>query len=147
MVVGGATHSLTERVISYEQLPLLALKGKTEPVAAWLALEARSRTGLRTPGVADTPFVGREKELDGLLATFQHAVSSSEARFLLVVGEPGIGKSRLVLEFARAIEARSELVTWRQGRCIAFGDDTGFAALADIVKSHAGILDSDDVLT
>ena len=50
-----------------------------------------------------------------------------------------------MLEFARALEARPELITWRQGRCLAYGDASGFAALADVVKAHAGILDSDDL--
>jgi class 3 adenylate cyclase/tetratricopeptide (TPR) repeat protein len=147
VVVGALTHALTERTIAYDELPPLIIKGKAEPVPAWRAREPIARTGLRTTGAADTPFVGRQKELSELLAAFDAVVSTNEARFLLLAGEPGIGKSRLVLEFARALEARPELVTWRQGRCLAYGDGSGFAALADIVKAHAGILDSDDVAT
>ena len=147
IVVGELTHSLTGKTISYEELEPLVLKGKGEPVPAWLAKEPKARTGLRTTGAADTPFIGREKELERLLVAFDAACGSDRARVLLLVGEPGIGKSRLVLELARALESRPELVTWRQGRCLAFGDGSGFAALADIVKTHAGILDSDDVAT
>ena len=148
VVVGELTHSLTATTITYEQLPPLTLKGKAEPVPAWLTKgvrEDRSRTGLRTTGKLDTPFLGREVELRALEEAFDAAASTNEAQFRLIVGEPGIGKSRLVLEFARALEARPELITWRQGRCLAYGDASGIAALADVVKAHAGILDSDDL--
>ena len=148
VVVGALTNELTNLTIVYEELEPLALKGKAEPVPAWLTKgvrEDRSRTGLRTTGKLDTPFLGREKELHTLQAEFDAAASSRRAHFVLLVGEPGIGKSRLVLEFARSLETRPQMVTWRQGRCLAFGDRLGFSALSDILKADAGILDSDDV--
>ena len=145
VVVGALTQTLTDRTIVYDKLPPLTLKGKADPVPAWLAREPRSRTGLRTTGESATPFLGRRRELADLEACLQSAASERRSQFRLLVGEPGIGKSRLVLEFARALEERPELVTWRQGRCLAYGDGSGFAALSEIVKAHAGILDSDDI--
>ena len=66
---------------------------------------------------------------------------------VLIVGEPGIGKSRLVLELARSIDERPEMVTWRQGRCLPYGEGVTFWPLSEILKAQAGILDTDDVAT
>ena len=63
---------------------------------------------------------------------------------MTLVGVPGIGKSRLVFELMRHVEADSEMVTWRQGRCLPYGDGVSFWALAEIVKAQAGILENDD---
>jgi hypothetical protein len=63
---------------------------------------------------------------------------------ITLVGEPGIGKSRLVLELFRRVEADPELVRWRQGRCLPYGDGVALWALGEIVKAEAGILESDD---
>src|SRR5918995_1647371 len=60
-----------------------------------------------------------------------------------VVGEPGVGKSRFVTELAASIDDRPELVAWRQGRCLPYGDGITFWALGEIVKAQAGILESD----
>ena len=150
VAVGALTHELTKHAATYKELEPLTVKGKKEPVRAWLAEEAtenRSRTGLRTTGKLDTPFLGRDAEERSLAAALQTAISSGQAQFTLAVGEPGIGKSRLVLEFARSLDERPESFTWRQGRCSAYGDGSGFAALAEILKAHAAILDSDEVAT
>jgi tetratricopeptide (TPR) repeat protein len=60
-----------------------------------------------------------------------------------VVGEPGLGKSRLVWELGQAIDRRPELVRWRQGRCLPYGEGITFWALGEIVKAEAGVLESD----
>jgi class 3 adenylate cyclase/tetratricopeptide (TPR) repeat protein len=145
VLAGALTRELTRQAIAYEELPPLTLKGKKEPVPAWLAKQVQSRTGLRTAGAADTPFVGRERELARLLAAFETAATSSQPQFCLIVGEPGIGKSRLLLELARALDQRPELITWRQGRCPPYGETIAFAALSEVVRMHTGILDSDDL--
>ena len=144
VAVGALTHDLTARAIDYEELPPVVAKGKAEPVAAWRATGPRSRTGLRTAGLASSPMLGRDADLRALDESFADACSSGLTHCLLLVGEPGIGKSRLVLEFARVLEARPGLVTWRQGRCLPYGEGVTFAALTEIVKAQAGIRDSDD---
>ncbi|MEE4276217.1 MAG: AAA family ATPase, partial [Thermoleophilia bacterium] len=147
VVVGARTHDLTVRAIEYESLLPVAAKGKRDPVVAYRALRPWARTGLRTTGPTATPFLGRAAELAALHDALREASRVHAARFVLVVGEPGIGKSRLVLEFARALDERPELVTWRQGRCLPYGEGVTFWALGEIVKAQAGILDSDDVPT
>jgi predicted ATPase/class 3 adenylate cyclase len=145
VAVGPLTHELTERVIVFEKLSHVSAKGKTNPVPAWRALRPLARTGLRTGGISTTPFIGREDESASLRDAFDEVTSTGEGRIVLVVGEPGIGKSRLVLEFARSVDERPEMVTWRQGRCLPYGEGIVFSALSEILKEHAGILDSDEV--
>ena len=78
---------------------------------------------------------------------FDKAVASSSVQLVTVVGEPGLGKSRIVAELFGYIDARPEFVTWRQGRCLPYGEGITFWALGEIVKAHAGILESDDPAT
>jgi len=142
VAVGALTRELTERVILYEELPAVRAKGKSEPVGAWIARGAVARRGLDI--VAElSPLVGREMELTYLSAIFEKTVTQALPQFALIVGEPGIGKSRLVRELFAEVDSRSEMTTWRQGYCPPFGEELTFAALAEIVKGHAGILDSD----
>jgi predicted ATPase len=88
--------------------------------------------------------VGREREV-GLLQTALDGVREERSpQLVTLVGVPGIGKSRLLHELSRIVDAEEELTTWRQGRCLAYGDGVTFWALAEIVKAQAGILEADD---
>jgi class 3 adenylate cyclase/tetratricopeptide (TPR) repeat protein len=147
VVVGALTHELTQRVIEYEELAPVAAKGKSAPVLAWLARAAVSRMGIDVDRSALSPLVGREVELDSLRALLTRVITTSSPQFAVLVGEPGIGKTRLVQELFAHVDARPELITWRQSRCPSFGESISFWALADIVKAHAGILDTDDAPT
>jgi len=60
-----------------------------------------------------------------------------------IVGEPGVGKSRLCAELFAYVEEQSGLVRWRQGRCLPYGEGILFWALGEIVKAECGILESD----
>ena len=62
---------------------------------------------------------------------------------MTIVGEPGVGKSRLCAELFEHIDERPELVSWRQGRCLPYGEGIAFWALGEIVKAECGILESD----
>ena len=89
--------------------------------------------------------MGREEELQSLQGLLGLVTNESRPRSALIVGEPGIGKSRLVAEFARRLDDRPEVVTWRQGRCLPFGSNVTFWALSEIVRDSAGVLESDGV--
>ena len=69
--------------------------------------------------------------------------ATGRPQLVTLVGVPGIGKSRLVLELVRVVDADAELITWRQGRSLPYGDGVSFWALGEIVKAQAGILESD----
>jgi len=143
VAVGALTHAATSSVFVYEALEPIVAKGKAEPVEAWRALHPVAlRSGELTADA--TPFLGRDKEMQTLLAAFDRCRTESSVEFPSIVAEPGIGKSRLVREFARAVDARPELVAWRMGRCLPYGDGISFWALGEIIKAQAGILDTDD---
>ena len=144
VAVGALTYELTRRAVVYEELPPLSAKGKAEPVPAWRAVAPLARTG--TPAARDfrAPLIGREAELARLQELFAETVASSTSRCALICGEPGVGKSRLVAELFAYIDALPELITWRQGRCLPYGENVSFWALAEIVKAQAGVLDTDD---
>jgi tetratricopeptide (TPR) repeat protein len=89
--------------------------------------------------------VGRAREVDVLVGALGEVVARREPRLVTLVGPPGIGKSRLVWELSQRIEQGVELVFWRQGRSLPYGDGATFWALGDIVKAHAGILATDSV--
>jgi class 3 adenylate cyclase len=144
VVAGALTRELTRRAIVYEALPPVTAKGKAEPVEAWRALAPIARRGLDTGAAGLTPFVGREVELAYLTALFDKAVAQASPQFILLVGEPGIGKSRLVRQLLDYVDSRPLMTTWRQGYCPPFGEDVTYWALAEVVKAHAGIQDTDE---
>jgi class 3 adenylate cyclase/tetratricopeptide (TPR) repeat protein len=143
VVVGEPTWAVTHRAFAYEELEPLRAKGKAEPVPVWLALSALARSGTRLPASA-TPFIGRQVELSYLRAVLDKAAETASPQVALIIGEPGIGKSRLIGELFACVDSRPEMITWRQGRCLSYGEGVTFWALAEIVKAQAGILETDD---
>jgi class 3 adenylate cyclase len=142
VLVGEATYRATRAAIVYERLDPVVVKGKAEPVPVWLAKSYR-RAANADEERPTTPFVGRGQDLASLEQSFARAMQGSAVQLVTVVGEPGIGKTRLVGEFRNRVEAGDEPATWRQGRCLPYGDGITFWALGQIVKEEAGILESD----
>jgi len=143
VIVDASTMRSSEGAIGFEPLDPVAAKGKQAPIPVWRASEARSRFGVDTDLRAETLFVGRDSELALLSETFARALREPSAQLVTVVGEPGLGKSRLVWEFREAIDRRPDLVRWRQGRCLPYGEGITFWALGEILKAEAGILETD----
>jgi class 3 adenylate cyclase/tetratricopeptide (TPR) repeat protein len=145
VVVGEATWRATQGVFEYEELPPAVLKGKSEPVRVFRPVAARGHHGLDVLRARGTRLVGRDGEVARITGLFDHVVGERRPGMALVVGEPGLGKSRLVAGLFEHADATPDiLVTWRQGRCLPYGDGIAFWALGEIVKAHAGILESDD---
>jgi class 3 adenylate cyclase/tetratricopeptide (TPR) repeat protein len=146
VLVGDATHRATDRAIEYLAVEAVDAKGKAEPVPTWEAVEARSRYGVDVTRRVDTPLVGRDRELTLLRDSLDRARLQDEPQLVTIVGEPGIGKSRLVHELYEHVESFPDLITWRQGRCLPYGEGISYWALGEIVKAEAGVqeTDSDD---
>jgi class 3 adenylate cyclase/tetratricopeptide (TPR) repeat protein len=145
IAVEDATYEITKEDFDFEEMGPAALKGKAEPLRLWRVLGARARLGVgvdlqERPTV---PFVDRVEELSILQAAFRRAVREQSAQLVTVTGEPGIGKSRLVVELRSYLDDIPDLLRWRQGRCLPYGESIAFWALGEIVKAHAGILESD----
>jgi class 3 adenylate cyclase/tetratricopeptide (TPR) repeat protein len=143
VVVGEATFRATSRLFDYQELGAVQVKGKADPVPVWRLKGARSRTGIEAVRRAGAPFVGRQAELALLKGLFERTEADRTVRLVTVVGDPGMGKSRFVGELAALLDDRPQLVTWRQGRCLPYGDGITFWALGEIVKTEAGILETD----
>src|SRR6185436_9921803 len=89
-----------------------------------------------------TPFVGREAEMDRLESTLLEVEATRSCQLLTVIGDAGVGKSRLVREFADRAASRERSQVLR-GRCLPYGDGVTFWPIAEIVRSAAGIADED----
>jgi class 3 adenylate cyclase/tetratricopeptide (TPR) repeat protein len=144
ILVGESTYRATAQVISYRLAEPVTAKGKAEPVPAWQALEARSRLGVDLARVSRSPLMGRQRELNVLKDALQRIRADRAPQLVTLVGVPGIGKSRLVAELFKAVdEDPTELIYWRQGRSLPYGDGVTFWALSEMVKAQAGILETD----
>jgi class 3 adenylate cyclase/tetratricopeptide (TPR) repeat protein len=144
VLVGETTHAATHEAVDYEELPPVSAKGKAEPLRVWRALAIRSIPAI-SDRAATTPFVGRELERALLDQAFLRAVRNLVVQLVTIVGEPGVGKSRLAAELQASLPRLrgGEDVQWRRGRCLPYGEGISFWALGEIVKGQAGILESD----
>src|ERR1700751_2195326 len=133
------TYRSTRGAIEYRAASAVDAKGKSEPVTVWGGVAARSRFGVDVTHHARAELVGRERELSVLPQAFERPRHERLPQLVTLVAVPGMGKSRLVYELSRIVDADPELVTWRQGRCLAYGDGVAFSALAEVVKAQAGI--------
>lgn len=146
VVVGPGTYAATQDVFEFEELEPVALKSKAELVPLWRAHAARARFGTDVTRRLTTPLVGRQIELGIITGCLQRALQECTVQLVSVVGEPGVGKSRLVAELFGFVDGLPELVRWRQGRCLPYGEGVTFWALGEIVKAEAGILESDTAM-
>jgi class 3 adenylate cyclase/tetratricopeptide (TPR) repeat protein len=143
ILVGEGTWRATHALFDYEELAPVRVKGKAQPVPVWRLVGPRSRFGVDVDQRPVAPFIGRDAELDRLKRRYADTVRERSVRLVTLLGEPGVGKSRLIHEFGRFVDDRPEFVSWRQGRCLPYGDGITFWALGEIVKTQAGILESD----
>ena len=142
VAVGEATWRAASHAIEFAELPPASVKGKVDPIRIFQATAIRSAAGR---GVEHGgAYVGRAREVARLTTAFERAVADRRPTMLLVAGEPGIGKSRIVAELRRRVEVKAPDVGWLQGRCLPYGDGITFWALGEVVKSHAGVLEGDD---
>ena len=145
VLVDETTYRATRTAVDYEAAEPVEAKGKADPIAVWTATAAHSRFGVDTAHEARSELVGRAREVGVVRDAFERARHERTPQLLTLVGVPGIGKSRLVYELNRIVEADTELITWRQGRCLAYGDGITLWALGEIVKAQAGVLEQDSI--
>jgi class 3 adenylate cyclase/tetratricopeptide (TPR) repeat protein len=142
ILISETTRSLAEGYARTEPVGPLILKGKAEPVRAYSLLEvSHRRAGLReAPSPRTAVFVDRESEL-AILNNFLRQVESGHGQAVGLVGEPGIGKSRLLGEFRRQVaDGRA---SWIEGRCLSYGTAIPYLLALDLLRSNCGILEGD----
>jgi class 3 adenylate cyclase/tetratricopeptide (TPR) repeat protein len=139
LVVGVETYRSTRDTIRYEEVGPLGVKGKRDPVAAWLALEPVAVPAERT--MRKTPLVGREREFGLLQSVWEGAIRENRPHLVTVIGPPGIGKSRLSREFAMLVEHAGGRAI--RGRCLPYDTRDVYGAFAEQVKQVAGLFEQE----
>ncbi|HVL52887.1 MAG TPA: adenylate/guanylate cyclase domain-containing protein [Vitreimonas sp.] len=145
VLVGERTRVASEGGIAYEPAGEQLLKGKAAPVAAYRALRVIARVG--GEGRSDRlepPFVGRHGELRMLKDLFHAVGEERRARLVSVIGQAGIGKSRLAWELQKYLDGVTEIAYWHQGRCPAYGEGVSFWALSEMIRERAKIPEGAD---
>ncbi len=140
IVVDETTYRASQRAIEYRDAAPVVAKGKAASLPVWQALRAR----VEAERLSGATLVGRMQELTLLRDTLARVKREREPQLVTLVGVPGIGKSRLVLELFQELDRDPDLVYWRLGRSLPYGEGVTFWALGEIVKAQAGILESDN---
>jgi class 3 adenylate cyclase/tetratricopeptide (TPR) repeat protein len=145
VLVGPSTRDLASNAIEFESAGLLDLKGKSEPVEAFRALRVvGGHRGARRADGLVPPFVGRGDELR-LLKDNLHAVErDGRLRMVSIVGQGGIGKSRLADELWNYVDGLTDTVYWHHGRSPAYGESLEYWAVGEMVRQRCGIAAGED---
>jgi class 3 adenylate cyclase len=141
ILVGEETYRATRALFEYREVEPLVAKGKREPVRVWLAVGARTGPGERA--ASRLPMLGRIHEIAGLHRVFGGVVAERRAHLATVLGDAGIGKTRLATEFAAQLEQEGVLIL--RGRSLPYGASTPYGPFAQHVKQFSSIFASDDV--
>ena len=145
VLVGEATQRSARDAIEFEAVGQAELRGKALPVAAWRALRVvAGRGGAGRAQQVEGPFIGRQAELRELKDALDAAGRDGRARFVLVVGQGGIGKSRLAWELEKYVDGLVETIRWHRGRAPAYGDGLAFWSIGEMVRERARISETDD---
>ncbi len=148
VLVSRASHALTRHAFAFEALGELSLKGKAEGVPAFRllgVLEApRPARGLEALGL-HAPLIGRERELGQLLTAFA-GMRAGRTQVVSLVGEAGVGKSRLLAEFVRALEEAGRLADTavRRAVCSSLGEQT-YGVMATLLRQAYGVAADDSL--
>ena len=145
VLVGDSTRQAAEAAVAFEDAGRRSLKGKEEPTQLWQAVRVvGTRKGaLRTEGL-EAPFVGRDREMRLVKELFHASADEGKAHLVSVVGVAGVGKTRLSWEYERYVDGLAEEVWWHRGRCLAYGEGVAYWALAEMVRSRAGIVEGEE---
>jgi class 3 adenylate cyclase len=148
VLVGEATQRAASQAITFEPAGPQQLKGKESPVPAYLALRVVSRRkGAGRSDRLEAPFVGRDAQLRLLKDVFHATGKEQRARLVSITGQAGIGKTRLAWEFQKYVDGVVEAVWWHEGRSPSYGEGVTFWALGEMIRSRAGLLETDEVET
>jgi class 3 adenylate cyclase/tetratricopeptide (TPR) repeat protein len=137
--IGEVTYRLVRDAVKVEAVEPLTLKGKSQPVPAFRLISVHGEDG--NVRRHDTQLVGRDKELKALKRAWEEVVDEREARLITVVGDAGVGKTRLVREMMDRLSSEGARII--SGRCLPYGEGITYWPLRGMVLSAAGILQED----
>jgi len=139
ILIGEVTYRLVRDAVKAEPVEPLTLKGKSEPVPAYKLISVHGDDG--NVRRHDAPAVGREKELTALEEAWQEVTTERQARLVTVIGDAGVGKTRLVREIMDRLSLRGAHIV--SGRCLPYGDGITFWPLRGMVLGAAGVHQDD----
>jgi class 3 adenylate cyclase/tetratricopeptide (TPR) repeat protein len=142
VLVGDRTRQASQGAIAYTLRGDLDLRGKQDPVRAWAAEGVVGRPMHRGPGGAVLPLVGRATEVAELRAQVGDALDGRRAELITVVGEPGVGKTRLAMELAVLLAAKPAIAQVLWVSCPPYGPGDDLAPLVDLVRAGLGVATS-----
>jgi class 3 adenylate cyclase/tetratricopeptide (TPR) repeat protein len=144
VLVGERTRQATSDAIAYEAAGEQQLKGKADAVATHRAVRVvAQRGGAGRSEQLEAPFVGRDTELRMLKDLFHATGAEQRPRLVSVIGQAGIGKSRLAWELQKYLDGLTEVASWHRGRCPAYGEGVSFWALGEMVRGRIGLLEGE----
>jgi class 3 adenylate cyclase/tetratricopeptide (TPR) repeat protein len=139
VLIGELTYQLVRGAVQVETVEPLELKGKSERVPAYRLIDVAAAT----EGVvrrADQPMVGRDAELGAILSRYAEAAAGGACRAVTIIGQAGVGKSRLVREAVDAVRSEARIL---RGRCLPYGDGITFWPIGEAVRDAAGFAADD----
>jgi class 3 adenylate cyclase len=143
ILVGERTVALVRGAFEFDEPRSIEAKGKPDGVDCRRLLRALSLMRPRGVFGLRPAFVGRDEEMATLERAYQEAETGGMPRLVTILGDAGVGKTRLVREFWERLGARSPEPLRRTGRCLSYGDGVTFWPLAEVLKEHLGISESD----
>jgi len=143
ILAGERTVAAARGAFEFGELATVQAKGKPGGIRCRKLMRALSRVRPRGVGGLQPVFVGRDGELADLRQAYDRVVASGRPSLVTVVGDAGVGKTRLLGEFWRWLGGRSPQPLLRSGRCLSYGHGTTYWPLGEILKDHFGILESD----
>lgn len=146
VLVSHNTYRHVRGIFDTEPLGPLQMRGRHQPVPVYIVLQPRPRVFRpATRGVegVSTRMIGRDAELAALQAAFHEVIEGGRSRVVTVIGDAGVGKSRLLYEFDNWVEARPEVVRYFKGRSIPTLQSVPYSLWRDLLALRFDILDSD----
>jgi class 3 adenylate cyclase/tetratricopeptide (TPR) repeat protein len=148
LLISKHTHQHVRGLFDFEPGEAIQAKGFTEPVRVYLVRRARPRAfRLTTRGVegVETPMIGREAELSSLQEAMKSVDQSRRGKAVTIVGEAGLGKSRLLAEFENWLNHQPTNFEHLKGRASLETLDLPYGLLRDLIAHRVGILDDDPI--
>jgi class 3 adenylate cyclase/tetratricopeptide (TPR) repeat protein len=144
VTVGERTMRASRDAVRYEELEPLTLKGKSEPVPAWEAVAVTAEHAVRRAAPQrESPLVGRDHELATLETIYDRVERDCIPHLVTLIGEAGVGKSRVLRELERRLCGRPDAPAFHTGRCLPYGTGIVFWALGEVIRAGCGIVDTD----
>ena len=143
ILAGERTVAAARGAFEFDEPRTIEAKGKPEGVVGRRLVRPLSLMRPRGVGGLRPAFVGRDEELSSLERAYEEVVAGRSPQLVTILGDAGVGKTRLVREFWDRLGARSPEPLRRTGRCLSYGQGITYWPLGEVLKEHFGILDSD----